>query len=138
MEYLRNERSFLEERKTIFHNFRNVFFWQNKKIEDTSFKFKYSIHINVDLVLVRRVKRFQDQSEGGVKSFWKQRVGVNFQDFNGFKHFRNGGFQFISGDQYFITCHELLQNSQSDKVCIVVMKFSFFQEFSISLDPTNF
>ena len=30
-------------------------FGRIKKIEDTSFKFKYSIHINVDRVLVRRV-----------------------------------------------------------------------------------
>ena len=43
IEYLKNEKSFLEEINTIFHNvLKSFLLTKYKKIEDTSLKFEYS------------------------------------------------------------------------------------------------
>ena len=45
-EYLENEKSFLDEIKSIFHSFWRVIIWRKNKnlikIADTSFKMKYT------------------------------------------------------------------------------------------------
>ena len=52
IEYLENEKSFLYEIKIIFHNFGNVFFWYNIKIEDTSLNISCLIALFFWLILV--------------------------------------------------------------------------------------
>ena len=51
IEYLKNEKSFVEEIKSIVHNFYKTFFWWNTKKQKTeTLNFNTQIHINVDLV----------------------------------------------------------------------------------------
>ena len=61
-EYLKNEKSFLDETKSIFHNFwRAIIWWKNKnliKIADTSFKVYFVGELTLVKILWNKIVSF--------------------------------------------------------------------------------
>ena len=77
-----------------------------------------------------RFKGFRTRVRGQEKRFLEQRVGENVQDYDGFKNFSTGRVTVYLRGQYLATCHEVLQKSQSDKGCIVALKFSYLSNLA--------